>query len=193
MDIMHLLVLNDLDLFIKIFTGKLDVYEPNNRASWDWAIFYCQAKLWSTHGETVTKSVPFIPSCFRHAPWDPSKKLNSGFKAWEFQLYVYGLCPTLLRHLLPSRYWHHFCKLVAGIRILQRPRISKEELMSGHNLLMNFVHEFEEFYYQRMESRIHFVCQSIHLLTHIAPEMFRVGLLACYAQWTLETAIGNLG
>ena len=44
-----------------------------------------------------------------------------------------------------------------------------------------------------MESRIHFVRQSIHLLTHIGPETFRIGPLACYAQWTLETAIGNLG
>jgi hypothetical protein len=43
-----------------------------------------------------------------------------------------------------------------------------------------------------MESRIHFVRQSIHLLTHIASETFRVGPLACYSQWTLESAIGNL-
>ena len=58
---------------------------------------------------------------------------------------------------------------------------------------MYFAREFEELYYQRMESWIHFVRQSIHLLTHIANETFRVGPLACYAQWTLETAIGNLG
>ena len=44
-----------------------------------------------------------------------------------------------------------------------------------------------------MEARIHFVRQSIHLLTHMAPETFRIGPLACYTQWTLETAIGNLG
>jgi len=40
MDIMHLLVLNHPDLFMKLFTGKLDVYEPDNREDWDWAIFY---------------------------------------------------------------------------------------------------------------------------------------------------------
>jgi hypothetical protein len=34
---------------------------------------------------------------------------------------------------------------------------------------------------------------SVHLLTHIAPETVRAGPLACYAQWTMETAIGNLG
>ena len=193
MDIMHLSVLNDPDLFLKLFTGKLDVYEPDDRAEWDWAIFYRKPKLWSTHGETVPRSVPFIPSSFGRAPRDPSKRLNSGYKAWEFQIYVYGLCPTLLRHLLPRKYWLHFCKLVAGIRIMQRPRISKEELLLGHELLRSFAREFEDLYYQRKESRIHFVRQSIHLLTHIAPETIRVGPLACYAQWTLETAIGNLG
>ena len=193
MDIMHLSVLNDPDLFIKLFTGKLDVYEPDDREDWDWAIFYRRPQLWTAHGETIPRSVPFIPSSFGRAPRDPSKKLNSGYKAWEFQLYVYGLCPTLLRHLLPRRYWVHFCKLVAGIRILQRPRISKQELLTGHDLLTSFAREFEELYYQRKETRIHFVRQSIHLLTHIAPETFRVGPLACYAQWTLETAIGNLG
>ena len=193
MDIMHLSVLNDPDLFIKLFTGKLDVYEPDDREDWDWAIFYRRPQLWTAHGETIPRSVPFIPSSFGRAPRDPSKKLNSGYKAWEFQLYVYGLCPTLLRHLLPRRYWVHFCKLVAGIRILQRPRISKQELLTGHDLLTSFAREFEELYYQRKETRIHFVRQSIHLLTHIAPETFRVGPLACYAQWTLETAISNLG
>ena len=193
MDIMHLSVLNDPDLLIKLFTGKLDVYEPDDRADWDWAIFYHKPGLWNAHGETVTRSVPFIPSSFGRAPRDPAKKLNSGYKAWEFQLYMYGLCPTLLRHLLPPQYWRHFCTLVAGIRILQRPHISKHELLYGHELLTRFAREFEDLYYQRKESRIHFVRQSVHLLTHIAPKTFRVGPLACYAQWTLETAIGNLG
>lgn len=114
-------------------------------------------------------------------------------KAWEFQIYFYGLCPTLLMHLLPRKYWQNFCKLVAGIRILQRPRISKQDLLCGHDLLMAFAREFEDLYYQHKETRIHFVRQSVHLLTHIASETVRVGPLACYAQWTLETAIGNLG
>jgi hypothetical protein len=193
LDIMHLSVLNDPDLFLKLFTGKLDVYEPDDRADWDWAIFYGKPKLWSAHGKTVPRSVPFIPSSFRHAPRDPSKKINSGYKAWEFQIYVYGLCPTLLRHLLPQRYWRNLCKLVAGIRILQCPRISKKELILGHDLLICFAREFEDLYYQCKESWIHFVRQSIHLLTHIARETIHIGPLACYAQWTLETAIGNLG
>ena len=193
MDIMHLSVLNNPNLFLKLFTGKLNIYDPNDRANWDWAVFYCRPKLWSTHREIVPRSVPFIPLSFGCAPQDPLKRLNSGYKAWEFQIYIYSLCPTLLRHLLPWKYWLHFCKLVAGIHIMQHLCISKEELLLEHELLRSFACEFEDLYYQWKESQIHFICQSIHLLTHIAPETICVGPLACYAQWTLETTIGNLG
>ena len=193
MDIMHLTMLNDPDLFLKLFTGKLDVYEPDDRSTWDWAIFYRNNDLWKAHGETVVRAVPYIPSSFGRAPRDPAKKLNTGYKAWEFQQYIYGLGPMLFRHLLPRKYWLNFCKLVAGVRILQRHAIGYNDLLRGHTLLLDFAHEFEELYYQRMESRIHFVRHSVHLLTHMGPETFRIGPLACYAQWTLETAIGNLG
>ena len=193
MDIMHLTVLNDPDLFLKLFTGKMNIYEPDDKSTWDWAIFYKNNDLWRAHGETVVRAVPFIPSSFGRAPRDPAKKLNTGYKAWEFQQYIYGLGPTLFRHLLPRKYWLNFCKLVAGVRILQRHAIAHGDLVRGHNLLSEFAREYEDLYYQRMEARIHFVRQSIHLLTHMAPETFRIGPLACYAQWTLETAIGNLG
>ena len=193
MDIMHLSVLNDPDLFIKLFTGKMDVCEPNDRALWDWAVFYKNSPLWNAHGETVALAVPFIPSSFGRAPWDPAKKINSGYKAWEYQQYLYSLGPTLFRHLLPRKYWLNYCKLVAGVCILHRHRIAHDDLLEGHHVLMGFVQEFEDLYYQRKELRIHFVRQSVHLLTHIAPETLRAGPLACYAQWTLETAIGNLG
>ena len=193
MDIMHLSVLNDPDLFLKLFTGKLDVYDPDDRDTWDWAIFYKNTPLWNAHGSTVSGAVPFIPSSFGRAPRDPAKKLNSGYKAWEFQQYLFGLGPTLFRSLLPDKYWKNFCKLVSGVRLLQRHQISREDLFKAHRILTEFVCEFEDLYYQRKESRIHFVRQSIHLLTHIAPETMQVGPLSCYAQWTLETAIGNLG
>ncbi|KAH9002127.1 hypothetical protein EDB86DRAFT_2801244 [Lactarius hatsudake] len=190
---MHLTVLNEPDLFLKLFTGKLDVGDDDDRETWDWAVFYKKTPLWNAHGDTVAQTVPYIPSSFGRAPRDPSKKINSGYKAWEYQQYFYGLGPTLFRHLLPRKYWLNYCKLVSGVRILQRHSITFEDVLKGHRLLMAFVEEFEDLYYQRMEARIHFVRHSIHMLTHIAPETLRAGPLACYAQWTLETAIGNLG
>ena len=92
-----------------------------------------------------------------------------------------------------QEYWVNYCKYVSGIRILQRWVISPDELKQGHKLLCDFTREFEELYYQRRADRIHFIQQSIHLLTHIASETIRLGPLSCYSQWTIEMAIGNLG
>jgi hypothetical protein len=103
MDIMHLSVFSLPDLLVKLYTGKLDVYKPDDRSDWDWAIFYRNPALWHAHGKTVARAAPFIPSSFgRAAQARNHTKIDSGYSAWEFQQYVYGLCPTLLRHLLPQ-------------------------------------------------------------------------------------------
>ncbi|KIL54607.1 hypothetical protein M378DRAFT_92233 [Amanita muscaria Koide BX008] len=189
---MHLSVLNDPDLLLGLWRGTIKKYEPDNISTWDWAVLK-NVKVWKAHGHTVAAAVPFIPASFGRAPRNPAEKINSGYKAWEFQLYIYGLGPTLFRHILPDCYWKNYCKLVAGIRILQRRVITPEKLRDAHNLLLDFIEEFEDLYYRRQESRIHFVRHSVHLLSHIAPETVRAGPLACYAQWTIETLIGNLG
>ena len=53
MDLMHLSVLNDPDLFVKLFTGKLNCFQPDDQSTWDWAVFYQNQDLWNVHGETV--------------------------------------------------------------------------------------------------------------------------------------------
>ena len=60
-------------------------------------------------------------------------------------------------------------------------------------MLCEFHQEFKDLYVQHLPEQIHFLCHSIHLLTHIAPETNCVGPFTCYAQWTMEMAIGNLG
>ena len=189
---MHLTMLNDPNLFLKLFTGKLDVHKPDDRSTWGWAIFYQNDDVWKAHSKTAVQAVPFILSLFERAPWDLAKKLNTGYKAWEFQQYIYSLGPMLFQHLLPCKYWLNFCKLITGVSILQQCAIAYHDLLQGHALLLDFACKFEELYYQCMESCIHFVQHSIHLLTHMGPETFQIGPLACYMQWTLETAIGNL-
>ena len=57
LDIMHLTALNNPDLFLKLFAGKLDVYEPDDRSTWDCAVFYKNNTLWNAHGETVARAV----------------------------------------------------------------------------------------------------------------------------------------
>ena len=135
------------DLFVKLFTRKLNCYEPDNWSTWDWAVFYQNQDLWNMHSETVFRCIPSLPSSFRWAPRDLAKKINSSYKAWEYQKYIYGLGPTLFHHILPRQYWINFCQLVAGIHILHHHCISCPDILKGHVLLEDFVQEFKTLYY----------------------------------------------
>ena len=137
LDIMHLVNLNDPDLLLGLWCGTIKVYPPNNIGLWKWRVLV--GDVWQAHGKTVASVTPFIPSSFGHAPRNPAEKINSGYKAWEFQIYLIGLGPSLFRHILPREYWINYCKYVLGIRILQQCVISLDDLCQGHKLLCDFV------------------------------------------------------
>ena len=71
--------------------------------------------------------------------------------------------------------------------------ISRSDIRTAHQYLLEYTLEYELLYYQRWTYRIHFVHPSIHLLTHYGPETYRAGPLALLAQWVMERTIGNLG
>ena len=66
-------------------------------------------------------------------------------------------------------------------------------LWSGRTLLGEFSVEYEELYYQRMSSRLHFIRPCIHALIHYPWETMRLGPYPVYSQRAMENAIGNLG
>jgi hypothetical protein len=190
-DIMHLGTFNLSDLLVPLWRGILDHDIDDLPSSWPWAVL--KGEIWETHGRDVAAATPFLPGSFDRPPRNIAEKINSGYKAWEWLLYLYGLAPALLYGVLPEPYYSHFCKLVRAMRIIHQHHIRTDDLQLAGNLLESFVQEFETFYYQRKVGRLHFCRQSIHALLHIAPEVTRIGPPICSSQWTMERTIGNLG
>jgi hypothetical protein len=190
-DIMHLESLNIPDLLIPLWRGTFDCDKTDSRSTWPWAIL-C-GDVWEAHGRDVAAATPYLPGSFDRPPRNPAEKISSGYKAWEFLLYLYGLGPGVFYNVLPQIYYKHFCKLVFAVRIINQHQIKTEDLKEAHQALVEFAHEFELLYYQRRTDRLHFVRQSIHALTHLALEVIRLGPLICSSQWTMERTIGNLG
>jgi hypothetical protein len=190
-DLMHLITLNIPDLLTALWRGILPCYAPDDKSSWDWAVL--TGATWQDHGVAVAKATPYLPGSFDRPPRNPAEKISSGYKAWEFLLYIFGLCPALLWKVLPYIYWRHFCKLVYCVRILHQHIILMIQVLEVHRLLREYVLEYEELYYQRKAERLHFCRPSIHALAHLAAEVVRLGPPAYYTQWCLERTIGNLG
>ena len=190
-DIMHLLALNVPDLFIPLWRGTFNCNKTNDRSTWTWAVL--KGAVWEAHGRDVAAATPYLPGSFDRPPCNPAEKISSGYKAWEFLLYFYGLGPGVFYNVLPTIYYHHFCKLILAVCIINQHKIRINDLKRAHQALVEFAHEFEVLYYQRRTDRLHFVRQSIHALTHLAEEALRLGPLICTSQWTMERTIGSLG
>jgi hypothetical protein len=189
-DIMHLAALNISDLMISLWRGTIDCTRPDDKSTWDWAVL--RGDIWQQHGKDVEAALPYLPSSFDRPPRNIAEKLTSGYKAWEFLLYLYGLGPGLLYGILPDRYFTNYCKLVLGIRLVNQHRIMLANVRDAHSALLSFAHDFELLYCQRLPTRIHFVRPCLHSLVHLPREILRIGPPLCSSQWTLERTIGNL-
>ncbi|KZT25538.1 hypothetical protein NEOLEDRAFT_1156215 [Neolentinus lepideus HHB14362 ss-1] len=188
-NIMHL-ILNLADLLMSLWRGTICCIGSDSKATWYWAVL--QGEVWERHGRDVTNCQPFLPGSFNRPPRNPAEKINSGYKAWEWLLYLFGLGPGLFYGVLLDNVWRSYCKLVFGIRVIYQHSITQHELQNAHCKLIEFIAEFEAIYYQRQADRLHFVRQSIHQLSHPCPEVLRVGPGACSSQWLMERAIGSL-
>ena len=145
------------------------------------------------HGESVAQAAKYLPTSFGRVPRNPQEKISSGYKAWELLYYIYGEGPGLLFGILPTIYYTHFCKLVRVIQIVFQRSISREQLSTACQLLLQWVHEFEVLYCNQDPNRLHLVHQCVHSLTHLAAETEQLGPLWLSSQWTMERVIGYLG
>ena len=191
-DLMHLFGLNIGDLLIKLYTGGMTCASTDSKSTWVWATLM-DTETWKLHGQTVANALRYFPASFHRPPRNPAEKINSGYKATEWSLYIFCLGPAVMRTVLPPIYWRHFCLLVRGARILFQREISMSQANEAKKCLLLFVEDFERLFYQRREDRIHFCRQSIHTLLHAAFEPERVGPGCYISQYTLERAIGLLG
>jgi len=192
LDIMHLPALNIPDLMIPLWRATIDCDKTDNKGLWTWAALRDPA-VWKSHGQSVADATPYIPGSFDRPPRNPAEKISSGYKAWEFLLYFFGLGPALLFGILPEPIWRNYCKMVRAFRILMQEEISPIETVEAHKLMIEFSDGFEELYVQRRADRIHFVRPCLHTASHFAPETTRVGPAIIVSQWALERTIGNLG
>ncbi|EGO03229.1 hypothetical protein SERLA73DRAFT_119031 [Serpula lacrymans var. lacrymans S7.3] len=172
---MHLIALNIPDLLINLWRYNFDCEKTDSKHSWDWGVL--QGDTWKQHGQAIADSTPYLPGPFDCPPRNPAEKISSGYKAWEFLLYVYGLAPAFLYNVLPEKYWRNFCKLVFSVQIFNQHHILTVDLQQAHKRMLEFTAEFEVLYYQQCADQLHFVRLSLHTAQHLGPEVRTIGNL----------------
>ena len=111
---MHI-ILNITNVILDIFCGTVDCDTHDSKWTWDWAVL--QGPVWQKHGKQVAYATPYLPRLFDRPPRNPAEKIFSGYKAWEYLMYIFGLGPAMFYQVVPKAYWQHFCKLTTAICI----------------------------------------------------------------------------
>ena len=131
-DTMHL-ELNIGQLQVSLWRGTIEHSKNDDPSTWPFTVLH-NHQIWLAHGATVAATHQYIPTCVEsRTPQNPAKKFSSGYKAIEYLLYVFGLCPALLYGVLPLDFYRHFCKLIFGIRIIHQRHKSQEDQPSCHS------------------------------------------------------------
>ncbi|KZT33841.1 hypothetical protein SISSUDRAFT_1087959 [Sistotremastrum suecicum HHB10207 ss-3] len=205
---MHLASLNIPQLFISLWTGKgIDAKGSDSKDDWreKWCTLTDTSEkdprtkkitfknYWTDHGKEVAATRQWIPGSFDRTPRDIAKKLNSGYKAWEFTLYFYGLGPCLLFERIKLPYWRNYCRFVHAMRLMLQHEVSMEECRDADRNFIIAAGDFEDLYIERRTDRLHFGRPCLHAPLHIPGETARVGPQLNNSQWTMERTIGNLG
>ncbi|KIY61116.1 hypothetical protein CYLTODRAFT_363263, partial [Cylindrobasidium torrendii FP15055 ss-10] len=186
---MHRDFLNYPQLQILLFRGKISHNASDKPEQWLWAVL--TGNVWEKHGALVAKWGQKLPLYVApHPPRNPVHKINSGYKACEYQAWLYILAPGFLYTLLPHPYFSNLCQFIQGAKITHSFTATNDDLREAQQCLLSAVAGFETLYYGRKLERLHFVCQSIHSHVHTPLEQVYAGCSAAIAQWTIERTIG---
>ena len=117
-DTMHLFALNIPQPLISLWHGNINHAQEDDPTSWQFAVLH-DDMVWKAYGASVAGASLYLPVCLEsRVPCNPANKISSGYKAVEYLVYIFVLCPALLYNLLPWKFYHHFCKLIFGMCII---------------------------------------------------------------------------
>ncbi|KIO03925.1 hypothetical protein M404DRAFT_26537 [Pisolithus tinctorius Marx 270] len=137
---------NISNLLLSLWHGMIDHADSDDPEHWPWAVL-ADEEVWRTHGEAVMCAGFHLPGSYDCKPHNIAKKINTQYKTWEFQLYMFALAPILLYSILPSPFWENYCKLICSFQIMCQSTLTKDKLLDAHALLCSWEHEFELTYY----------------------------------------------
>lgn len=115
---------------------------------------------------------------------------KGSWKADEWRTFTLTTSLIALHDVLPDdilKGWWMFCQIYD---ISMRPRLTAGDMGRLSSLCFAFFNHFSSRYYKRLDSRLHLMRYTIHLLLHIPISTTLCGPLVCLSQFSTERFIG---
>ncbi|KAF9219821.1 hypothetical protein BS17DRAFT_854111 [Gyrodon lividus] len=173
---MHLFLENIVPTLVNLWTGQIKGLDTGTEN------YELVPHIWAEIGEETACAVANIPSAFVRVLGNIAEDRSTfTAEAWGFW-FVY-LAPILLKgRFQEDKYYYHMLKLSDLMKIMVKLELRDEEVDMIENRLIEWVEEYEEYYYQYDEERLSTCTLPIHGLLHVA-----AGIRFCGPVWTSWT------
>lgn len=178
-DLMHLLFENIAPFIVNIWLGEVDTEGEHS--------YLKSGPAYRAVNEILAKSGVGIDPSIRK-PRDLTQK--GLWKAEEWRTFVTITSLVALHDLIPDsilRGWWWFSQICD---LSMRPRLDKSDMESLSSLCVSFFNHFSSTYYRGLDSRLHLMKYTVHLVLHIPSSTLFCGPLVCLSQFSTERYIG---
>jgi hypothetical protein len=117
---------------------------------------------------------------------------HGSYKAEEWSSWICYYSPVLLYRRLPDELYQHYLKLVSAIELAIDYEITFDEVENMRKLIVEFVSQYEDFYYRYTSDRLPACVSTYHFLLHLADCILDCGPTWCYWQFPCERLCGML-
>jgi Transposase family tnp2 len=188
-DVMHLIFQNVVPNLFRWWSGE---FLPKNEDDPDYVDELAIPKpIWRDIGSDMERSLRSIPSSYGKSLRN-IQKYNKSFKAEEWSNFLLHYSSVLLHDRLRQDLFEHYGKLVAAIDLAIDYEISNENIRCIKSLLIDFVSEYEELYYQYEVLRVLACLPTFHLLLHLHESISDCGPAWVFWQFPCERMCGML-
>ncbi|KAH9847274.1 hypothetical protein C2E23DRAFT_742220 [Lenzites betulinus] len=183
---MHLIWENVMKNLMQLWTGQ---YKDLDCGSGDYRI---EPTIWDAIGAASAESGNYVPYIFGPRPPNVASDKTS-WTADTRSFWTQYVGPVLLERRFKARkYYDHFVLFVKLIRRCLQFEISQDEIAEVRNGFVQWVLEYEEFYYQYDPDRLSTCPVTIHALLHIADSIQKSGPVWASWAFVMERYCGML-
>ncbi|KAF5315532.1 hypothetical protein D9611_004820 [Ephemerocybe angulata] len=175
-DWMHLFLENVIQNLFKFWRGEYKGLDEGEQS------YEIAPHIWNDIGDETAAAVENIPAHFVRV----LRNINtdrSGFTAESWCFWFIYLAPILLRgRFKETKYYKHMCKLVTIMKTSLKYSLTSEELDILEADIIEWVRDYEKYYYQYRSERLSACVLTIHGLLHVVDDIRN-----CGPSWTTWT------
>ncbi|KAF8755894.1 Transposase family tnp2 [Rhizoctonia solani] len=168
-EFMHLFLLNHGPALFSLWTNTHSGISDSGREQY--LISHSDLVLIGTETVGATNLIP--AKFIRPFPNIESSRHLYTSELWSFWLIYIG--PVVLRGRLPQKYYSHYLKFVQILKCLLQLENTTRRIKQLKEEVIEYVEEFEEYYYQYDYDRLSVCRLTLHALLHIADDVLRCG------------------